>query len=158
MALKCMFDTVVFNRIRDGKLILSSLNANIEVYATHIQRDELNNTPDPIRREALLQTFREAISPTGVVPTSSAVFDVSRYDECRYSGPESLYSALRAELDVLNRKKANNVQDALIADTAISEGYVLVTEDGDLAKVTRNHGGDCLSVSDLLRLEQKLPM
>jgi hypothetical protein len=52
------------------------------------------------------------------------------------------------ELDRLE-PKPNNVQDALIADTAIRGGYVLITDDGNLATVTKQYGGACHSVKEL---------
>ena len=44
----------------------------------------------------------------------------------------------------------NNVQDALIAETSIKEGHLLVTDDTDLAAVTKEYGAQCLSVSEFL--------
>lgn len=61
-----------------------------------------------------------------------------------------MYKALRKELDELNGGKANNVQDALIAETSIKRKLVLVTDDGDLATVTKKFGGQCLLVRELL--------
>jgi predicted nuclease of predicted toxin-antitoxin system len=40
-----------------------------------------------------------------------------------------------------NRSKKNNVQDVLIAVTALRRGYTLVTDDEDLASVLREFGG-----------------
>ncbi len=168
--LKCMFDTNVFNRILDGELSLAALGQDVIAHATHVQRDELQKTRDEARRQGLLRVFREAVTDSvktktfvldvsrldegkvtteRMVPTSSAVYGVSPYGESKYGGEDSgLYSTLRGELDRLEEKE-NNVHDALIADTAIKGGYVLITDDGNLAKVTKQHGGVCLSVKDL---------
>lgn len=169
--LKCMFDTNVFNRIVDDEITLESLIDCVTAYATHIQRDEINNTTDAKRRAVLTKVFSDVVGvsdPTasfviGVsrlgearlggareVPTASAVWDVSRWDEANWSADDDLYSALKSEMDKLNRNKSNNVQDALIAETSIKEKYVLVTDDADLATVTKKYGGKCLSVSELL--------
>ena len=56
-------------------------------------------------------------------------------------GDGSLYSRLKADLDSLNKGKANNTQDALIAEVAIANGYTLVTADYHLAEVARKYGG-----------------
>ncbi len=165
-----MFDTNVFNRILDGVISLHTLTGRVEVYATHVQRDEINNTRNPARRAALAQVFVDAVTgslPTDsfvldvsrldearlggerVVPTESAVYGVSRYGHARYS-EDNLYSALKNRLDAINGAKPNNVQDALIAETSIKSGHVLVTDDSDLAEVTKEYGGQCVCVADLL--------
>lgn len=169
--LKCIFDTNVFNRVLDGVISLQSVTCRVIAHATHIQRDEINNTKDPERRAALSEVFVDVVAtstPTGsfvlgvprsgearlggerVVPTTSAVWDVSRWDQASWGADDNLYSTFKAELDNLNRNKPNNVHDALIAETSAKGGYVLVTDDADLAVVTKRYGGKCLSVSELL--------
>ncbi len=169
--LKCMFDTNVFNRILDGVISLQSLTGGVVAHATHVQRDEINNTKDAGRRMALAEVFGEAVAestPTDsfvlgvsrlgearlggerVVPTTSAVWDVSRWDQASWGTDDNLYSRLKTELDTLNRNKPNNVHDALIAETSVKGGYVLITDDSDLVAVTNKYGGKCLSVGELL--------
>ena len=165
-----MFDTNVFNRILDGVIPLHALS-QVEAYATHIQRDEINNTTNPVRRAALALVFADVVAaslPTDsfvldvsrldearlggerVVPTESAVYGVSRYGQAKYAAEDNLYSALKDRLDSINSAKLNNVHDVLIAETSIKGGHVLVTDDTDLAAVTKEYGGECLSVADLL--------
>ncbi|HEX8031138.1 MAG TPA: hypothetical protein VF491_21870 [Vicinamibacterales bacterium] len=165
-----MFDTVVFNRILDGVIPAATLVGRVTAFATHIQRDEINNTRNPVRRVELLQVFQDVIHSqvaTGsfvldvsrldearlsggpIVPTASAVYGVSEYGGACYSDG-SLYDALKAKLDALNDGKPNNVQDVLIAETAIIEGHVLITDDVHLAAVTRGSGGQCQTVDELL--------
>ena len=55
-------------------------------------------------------------------------------------GDGSLYSRLKADFDSLNKGKANNTQDALIAEVAIASGYTLLTADYHLAEVAKTHG------------------
>ena len=169
--IKCMFDTNVFNRIVDDTIPLVTLIGRVTAYATHIQRDEINNTKNIERRAVLAKVFRDVVAesdPTRsfvlgvsrldearlggerVVPTASAVWDVSRWGEAKWGGDDDLYSTLKTELDKLNRAKPNNIQDALIAETSIKGDYVLVTDDTDLTTVTKQYGGKCLSVAELL--------
>ncbi len=170
--LKCMFDTNAFNRILDGVISLRTPTDRLVAYATHIQRDEINNTKNPERRAALAQVFLDVVAdslPTDsfvlgvsrlgearlggerLVPTSSAVWDVSRWDQATWTAADNIYSALKADLDKLNGNKPNNTHDALIAETSVKQGYVLVTDDIDLATVTQKYGGMCLSVTELVR-------
>ena len=164
-----IFDTNVFNRILDGVISLQTLTGRVVAYATHIQRDEINNTKNPKRRAGLVQIFGDVVEralPTHsfvhirldearlgggrVVPTASGVHGVSRYGQSKYSAQDNLYSALHDRLDSVNQNKPNNVHDALIAETSIKGRHVLVTDDKDLASVTKEYGGQCLSVSELV--------
>ncbi len=166
-----MFDTNVFNRILDGVLSLQTLTGRVVAYATHVQRDEINSTKDPERRAALAQVFHDVVAKSlstdsavvgvsrvgearlsgeRVVPTESAVYGISRHGQAKYSAADNLYSALKGRLDNINGGKPNNVHDALIAETSIKGGHVFVTDDADLAAVTKEYGGRCLCVAELL--------
>ena len=169
-ALDCMFDTNVFNRILDGVVPVTSLSGRVRVHATHIQFDEIARTKNDKRRKALEAVFGN-VTGTGVptaslvlgvsrigearlggehiVSTNSAVWDVSAWDQAKWSVNENLYTPIKADLDALNKGKNNNVEDALIAETAIKDGYVLVTDDEDLATITRKYRGECLGVQEL---------
>jgi hypothetical protein len=169
--LRCMFDTNVFNRILDGVIPLQTLSGRVVAHATHIQRDEINNTKNSERRTGLAQVFSDAVAESvstdsfvlgvsrlgearlggkRVVPTSSAVWGVSRWDQANWGADDDVYSSLKADLDTMNRNKPNNVHDALIAEISVKGGYVLVTDDTDLAAVTKRYGGKCLSIAELL--------
>lgn len=169
--LKCMFDTRAFNLILDKDFPLESLKDHVTAYATHVQRDEISNTKNLERRVALLQIFKNVVSesvPTEslvlgvsrlgearlgggrIVPTESAVWDVSRCDEAKWPSSDNLYTQIKTNLDALNKGKRNNVQDALIAETSIKGGYILVTDDTDLVEVTKEYGGKCMSLDELL--------
>ena len=85
-----------------------------------------------------------------IVPTASGVYGVSKYGQARYGAENGLYSVLKDALDSINGRKPNNVHDALIAETSVKEGHILVTDDAHLAAVTKAYGGECLSVDELL--------
>ena len=85
-----------------------------------------------------------------VVPTESMVWGVSRWGEAKWTGNDNLYTPIKADLDALNKSKRNNVQDALIAETSIKGGYVLVTDDTHLIEVTKRYGGRCMSIDELV--------
>ncbi|MBI4191530.1 MAG: hypothetical protein HY525_13455 [Betaproteobacteria bacterium] len=165
-----MFDTVVFNRIADGVLPIDALQGRVKAHATHVQRDEISQTKDSARRKALESVFGNVTGtavPTAsfvldvsrldeacfggsrIVPTDSAVWDVSAWDQAKWAADDNLYIPIKGDLDSLNGGKKNNTQDALIAETAIKGGYILVTDDRDLAAVTKKYRGECLSVLEL---------
>jgi predicted nucleic acid-binding protein len=68
------------------------------------------------------------------------VWDVSSWDECKWGNDgDNLYEVIRDDLNKF-RNKPNNIQDALIAETAIRNALVLVTNDKDLKNVAQKHG------------------
>ena len=161
-----MLDTNVFNHVLDGKINVDTLVGK-DLVATHVQRDELSKTNDEARRAALLNVFNEltpeqavtssavagisvaggaAASGGGIVPTESAVWDVSRWEQAKWGKRDNIFAGMRAELDALNKRKGNNAHDILIAETAVRNGWVLVTSDTDLFAVVTRYGGACANV------------
>ncbi len=143
-----MFDTNVFNHFLDGPGNYQEISVWPRVLVTHIQHDELCATRNADRRQALLSVFEEI--PSDEASTDSAVWDVSKFDKSGWTQPGSIMKAIRARLDELNRGKANNTQDALIAEAAINRSCVLVTDDDDLLKTTREFAGKAISLDDFL--------
>lgn len=143
----CMFDTNVFNRILDGIINFQPQPDRVQAFATHIQRDELNNTKDPTRRAELLRVFKKVGAEQ--VPTIGFVCGLSRCGAASLGG--RLPSEIQSELDRL-KKKHNNVHDSLIAATSIGGRYILVTGDENLAIVTEKFGGKCLSIMEFWEL------
>lgn len=158
-----VLDTNVFNHLLDGTIDIAKLKGK-RLLATHVQRDEISNTKDQARREALLAVFEllitehattssavagisvadgEVASASSLVPTESAVWDVSRWDEARWGANDDVFTGMRGELDVLNKRKGNNPQDILIAETALRNNWILVTSDADLFAVITKYGGAC---------------
>ncbi len=154
--LKLMFDTCIFNHILDGGVDIDELRSRHDLFATHIQEDEIEATKKPEgRRELLIQIFKKAMGrsstlSSGKIPTESTVWDVSKWDEAKWVGDENLYDVIKESLDRRNKSKPNNIQDALIAETAIVNGHVLVTHDGDLYAVVSKLGGKATNLALIL--------
>jgi len=145
-----MFDTNIFNRILDGVVEIIKFSEKAHFYATHVQLDELKATSNTQRRQELIAVFEE-VAGSKKVPTESFVFGVSRLDEAKLGDEENdLYSRMKVELDKLNKNKPNNIQDALIAETAIKNNIALVTEDTDLLTVTKKFRGKCANINEML--------
>jgi len=134
-------DTCIINKLIDGKLSLDELPLNSSFFASHIQIDEINKTQDSERRAQLFLKFTEVIPK--IIPTKSAVWDVSRWDQAELSDGD-LFNYIKQGLDILNKSKPNNVNDALIAETAIVNGYILLTTDRDLAEVAKKYGANVI--------------
>lgn len=134
--MNCILDTNIFNWLVDGRISIEQLPKGTR-YATHVQIDELSRTTDEARRTGLLSQF--AVLQPRIVPTETAAWGVSRWGGSKW-GEGNEYQCLKAELDAKNSRKPNNVQDALIAEVAIINKYILVTADADLAQVAEGHG------------------
>ena len=158
-----MLDTNVFNHVLDGRIDAAHLTGR-RLFATHIQLDEIRKTADLTRRQALLSVFSEITQeqqPTstavagisvaglacagssGVVPTESAVWGVSRWGQAKWGTRDNIFEAMRRDLDALNKRKRNNTYDVLIAETAFRNGWVLITADVDLFEIMTKYGGAC---------------
>ena len=137
-----MFDTVIFNRILDHQIDIDQFPAGIRIYSTHVQQDELENTPDNERREKLLRTFNE-VSPEDL-PTESTVIGYSRIGKCKI-GSSELYHEIR-------QGKPKYTRDAMIAETAMKSGFCLVTDDDPLYKKVRKLGGKAITFREFLEL------
>ena len=130
--MKYMVDTNIFNRLIDGTIGPNELPNDRPFVATHIQIDEIKKTRDAKRKAKLLNKFEEIIDE--VEATESFVLDISRIGGAKL-GDSKNYQLIKKELDARNNKKANNSQDALIAEVAMKKGYTLLTADKDLYQV-----------------------
>lgn len=139
-----LLDTNIFNWLIDGRIGKAQLPAGGKLFVTHLQIDEMNRTSDEDRRARLTLTLATTIDD--VVPTESTIIGVSRLDYCKL-GDGAICESVRTALDGRNGNRRSNVQDALIAEVAILTRHTLVTADGDLADVAREHGCDVLQFS-----------
>jgi len=135
-----MFDTNVFDDLIDGRLNIAVLPKGTKIYATHIQMDEIARCSDQERRTRLQEVLTDSVHSQ--LPTASFVIGVSRLDQARL-GDGNTFQNLRGSA-------ARNTHDALIAETAIKEGLVLVTNDKDLRERARKAGGESIGMDDLL--------
>lgn len=159
-----MLDTNVFNHVLDGRIDPGRLRGR-RLVATHVQRDEILATGNEVRRAALMELFAEFVpvrEPTssavagvsvageacptssGVVPTESFVFDVSCWDEAKWGRDDGVFAAMCQDLDERNGAKGNNMKDVLIAETALRNGWILVTNDKHLTEVAVRFGCKCI--------------
>jgi len=138
-----MLDTNIFNKVLDGQVSID-IFCKSSIYATYVQHDELEATNNVLRRKQLLEIFH--LIEKKKIPTESAVFDVSRFDESKFSG-DMLCEQIKKDLDAV-KKKPNNIKDALIADTSIKNNLILITTDGPLQKIICKLNGKAMSLSE----------
>jgi hypothetical protein len=140
-----MLDTHVFDRVLDGRITASSLKGR-RVLVTGIQRDELSKAKDP-RRADLLAVFRK-INPE-ISLASSFAFDIegAGFGQAHFNDGNGNFERMRQrlqQLDPRNKKRLNQERDILIAETAIKNGAVLVSDDRNLRRVVTEFGGSAI--------------
>ena len=142
-----MVDTMIINRILDHGLDLKYFKRpDKQIFTTHVQRDEIINTKNETRRNELLSVFQEIENP---IPTESALWGRSNWGESKWAA-DDLVEKILNELNKKDKRKSNP-QDALIADTAIKNNYILITEDGPLYEVvTEIFNGSAQKLDDFL--------
>jgi predicted nucleic acid-binding protein len=136
-----MFDTNIFNTILDEAFAVESISANMVLYVTRVQFDEISNTTKKERRARLLATFEEV--PQAMTGTDTFLMNESLINQDSI-GPAIIFNALLETLDS-KKKKPNNPRDALIGETAINRRHTLVTDDGDFREAVIEHGGSAIS-------------
>lgn len=127
-------DTSLINKLVDGSAHVDELPKDGEFIATHIQIDEINRTKDEERRAKLFLTFSKNVND--IVPTETFVLGKSRLGEGKLSDEET-YKKIKNHLDSLNNGKQNNIDDALIAEVALINGFILLTADYHLYEVAQ---------------------
>ena len=142
--MKYMLDTSPFNRLADGLLKVEELPPGSELVATYVQIEEINRTKDEQRRLQLLITFTH-LEPT-MEHTASFIWGKTPWGLAPFGIGES-FNELKAELDFRNKSKPSNTNDALIAETALTKGYGLVTADRDLAEVFAKRSAHVMHVA-----------
>ena len=149
--IKCMFDTVIFNRIVENHISVESLNEFVEVYATYVQRKEINNErmKDKEKQAKLNQIFNSLVSEEHYLSTESTLWDYTPWNKGKWTDPNDNCRPIRDDLDNVE-KKENNFKDALIAETAKKNDLILVTEDIPLQNAAPNHAVKCMSFDQLL--------
>lgn len=124
-----VFDTNIYDRLLKDRFALPRLVAlqdrgDIEIFKTHVQKDEF----DAIRDEAKRRTRLALYDALGTeVPTEGAIWDVSKWDQAKWgsgSGDAKIEDVLTP---------AGNNADALLAVTASCQADVFVTEDRRLS-------------------------
>jgi predicted nucleic acid-binding protein len=151
---KYMLDTNVFNKVLDGAVSFETFA--VPLLATRIQKSELGNTRDPLRRERLLAVFTEA---DPVIPlTASAAWDIegAGWSQACWNDGSGTFQRMLARLRELDENKRrpppplNQERDILTAETAIKNGAILVTDDANLREVVTEFGGCAMDVATFL--------
>jgi predicted nucleic acid-binding protein len=150
MANGYMFDTTVFNHLLRDRINGAGLSRTGRLCVTHVQLNELQATRDPSQRTQLLNVFTAVAAER--VPTETAMWDVSEWEEAKWSSEDGLFNRMLESLNHLNSRRHNNGRDILIAETAIRNGFCLVTGDSHLAQVAKEFGAEVMHLNEFLAI------
>jgi hypothetical protein len=143
--IRIMFDNNILNKIVEGELDMSKIKGcnKFEIYATHIQTDEASSCKDENKRKMLILNLTK-LSPI-IIPTESGVYGVSKWGEFKWGDKDSKVEDLR---------KGNNkhTEDALIGETAIKNGILLITNDKTLKSRVNLNSGRAINLEEFKEL------
>ncbi len=140
-----MFDTTVFNNILDKKIDIERFPKKFNYFITHVQHDELDKTTDTKRKNKLFQIFQHINK--NEIPTESAVFGISIFGEAKFGDGKIL--------EELRKDNLKHTEDALIGETAIKNGLILITNDETLLNRVRKLKGQAIILEDFLNRNYK---
>lgn len=138
-----MFDSNIFDRLPEIiPKIKNSAEKQYEYYITTVQIEELCKIPDDKMETRIRNIITLTELRAKLVPTSISVLGKARLGYARL-GYGEVYNK------ILNGHK-NNIEDAIIADTAVYEGCTLVTEDKDLYNRMQKNGYEVMYFSEFM--------
>ncbi len=145
---KFMFDSNIYDKLPEIIEKINSSKNEYEFYITTIQIEELSKIPDSkqsIRERNLLML---AMLRPKLVPLNTAIYDKCRYDLVKYDEGQAYEKILK--------KTGSNINDALIADTAIANSCTLVTDDNaDFCQRVKKKGYQALTYSEFFNMLTK---
>jgi predicted nucleic acid-binding protein len=144
---KVMFDTNAFDRLPEVIGLIRESAKPYEYYITTIQIDELCEIPDSklsIRKRNILML---ADLRAHLVPLSVFILNGRVHLGYARLGNGKVYR------EILNKNKSN-IEDAAIADTAVYEGCILITNDDDLYCRVVKHGYQAMKFDDFIKTLQ----
>jgi predicted nucleic acid-binding protein len=151
-----MLDTNVFNAVIDGNISLEVF-AGRRLLVIGVQMAELAATKCAARREALL-AIAEKIKPTTLLASSFALdIEGAGLDQAFWNDGTGTFERMLDRLRQLDTKKKqksgdglNQDRDILIAETAIKNHAIMVSNDDNLRKVVSEFSGKAITLTQLV--------
>ena len=152
-----MFDTNIFDEFIDRPELVELITRCVNVIATHVQHDEITQITCPGKKTKLCRIFSDVVPDEphapgeGLVPTESAVWNISKWNSAKWSHGDDLIAQFRGSVRPdAGKRYMNSTRDALIAEAAIKNGFSLVTGDTRLRNKVMSVGGKSMSWEQLL--------
>jgi rRNA-processing protein FCF1 len=142
--IKVMFDSNVFDLLHRNIDLLKKNENKYEVIITTIQIEELCRIPDCKLEERIKNFIMLVDIRARLVPSSIFVLSKSRLNYGRL-GIGEVYNKIL-------KPSKRNINDAIIADTAVCENCCLVTEDIELYNKLKENGYETIMYNDFIEL------
>jgi len=135
-----MLDTSAIGEIDDGAVsALALYTANDDFYVTHVQEDELDAAGN---YAPVLEKVLDVVDADSVV-THGFISGISQ------SGRAGVGGGVKGIERKLSDDDGNELMDAIIANTAIRNDYILVTHDSELRTVVNEETpGQAISIAE----------
>ena len=139
-----MFDSNIFDKLLE-KENLGRLPKNIKYFATDIQYDEIERTPDKEKRNALLDVFH-MVNKIESMHEQWLIFGRTNFLNMRFCS-----LAEKGNKEHISNNNANHLADALILLTANSYDVMLISNDsGTPFKRAKELGFSVLSFEEFI--------
>lgn len=164
---RLLLDTMVFNHLRDGKVDVSLFDG-WTLCATHVQKEEIRETQNTLRRDELLKCFHDINPEVLRAETFAWGITGAGWDQASWSKPDGLFDEIKSAMEDEDRKDKrkrkrlldkpeNCFHDALTAEVAIRNNLTLITNDPSLRAIVPIFGGKVISLADLSEASGSFP-
>lgn len=140
-----IFDSNVYDYIHDQSISADEIRSVGEVYITNVQLSEISNTPNILRREALLSII-EATMPKKLLLLSGVWVDELKWDD-----DQVWIDEISPECSSLLGNAERNIpwMDALLGEVALRHGLTLVTLDAKFTARANKVGIFCVTPEEV---------
>ena len=150
-----MLDTNIFNKFVDDQISIGNLPRH-RLVVTGIQTDELNATGKAERRASLLAVFKEVDAVPLLASTFCFGIEGAGFGQATWNDGTGRFQEMLGklkEIDHQNKKRKkpeNQTRDSLIAETALKNDAILVSDDVGLRQLISEFGGRAISLEEFL--------
>lgn len=144
--MRLLLDNCVINKFYEDNTTFSLLKelkefADADFFICYSVIEEISNVPDDKKEKRIVMLDRLFSLEPKVLSDNPAVFDKTRFDFSSFSDDEVYQKVLE-----LNK---GGVRDAIHAQTAVTNGLILVTEDKGLYNAMKSLGYDAYNLTEL---------
>jgi len=141
---KLLIDNNIINKLLENIELFKKKRDRISYCVSAQIVEELANIPDSKKEDRIKLFISLAQIEAQFLLDSVMIWDISRFDLSKY-GDGIVYNKILKE-------SKNNIRDAIIADTAVSNDCILLTNDVDLYSRMKNFGYDVLNFDEFRTL------
>lgn len=145
---KLFFDNNAIDFVQENQKMFFELKNHFDYYISPTALEELANIKDDYKERRIKNLICLIEMSPHFLYDSVFIFDYSRWN-CACLGNGDVYK------QILNPSK-NNIRDAIIADTAVVNNCILLTNDKQLYNKMHNLGYACFNLADITDYYSKL--